>query len=67
MENFFNELDMKNIPGLSKEVQELLIKHQPATLGQASRISGVTPAALMVIRVYLKTHITKDSSRQRVS
>ncbi|MGA1137532.1 MAG: tRNA uridine-5-carboxymethylaminomethyl(34) synthesis enzyme MnmG, partial [bacterium] len=62
-----DELDMKNIPGLSREVQELLIKHQPATLGHASRISGVTPAALTVIRVYLKTHFTKDSSLQRVS
>jgi tRNA uridine 5-carboxymethylaminomethyl modification enzyme len=62
-----DELDMKNIPGLSREVQELLIKHQPANLGQASRISGVTPAALTVIRVYLKTHFTKDSALQRVS
>ena len=62
-----DELDMKNIPGLSREVQELLIKHQPATLGHASRISGVTPAALTVIRVYLKTHFTKDSSLQCVS
>jgi tRNA uridine 5-carboxymethylaminomethyl modification enzyme len=44
-----------------------LIKHQPATLGHASRISGVTPAALTVIRVYLKTHFTKDSSLQCVS
>jgi tRNA uridine 5-carboxymethylaminomethyl modification enzyme len=58
---------MKNIPGLSIEVQELLTKHQPATLGHASRISGVTPAALTVIRVYLKTHFTKDSSLQCVS
>ncbi|MEC7218585.1 MAG: tRNA uridine-5-carboxymethylaminomethyl(34) synthesis enzyme MnmG, partial [SAR324 cluster bacterium] len=62
-----DELDMNNIPGLSREVQELLIKHQPATLGQASRISGVTPAALTVIRVYLKTHFTNNSSLQRVS
>ena len=62
-----DELDMNNIPGLSREVQELLIKHQPATLGQASRISGVTPAALTVIRVYLKTHFTNNSALQRVS
>ncbi|MEC8254551.1 MAG: tRNA uridine-5-carboxymethylaminomethyl(34) synthesis enzyme MnmG, partial [SAR324 cluster bacterium] len=62
-----DELDMNNIPGLSREVEELLIKHQPATLGQASRISGVTPAALTVIRVYLKTHFTNNSALQRVS
>ena len=62
-----SQLDMKIIPGLSKEVQELLIKHQPATLGQASRISGVTPAALTVIRVYLKTYFSKNSSLQYVS
>ena len=62
-----SQLDMKNIPGLSREVQELLSKHQPATLGQASRISGVTPAALMVIRVYLKTYFSKNSSLQNVS
>jgi tRNA uridine 5-carboxymethylaminomethyl modification enzyme len=62
-----SQLDMKNIPGLSREVQELLMKHQPSTLGQASRISGFTPAALTVIRVYLKTHFPKDSSLQRVS
>ena len=62
-----DDLDMNNIPGLSREVEELLIKHQPATLGQASRISGVTPAALTVIRVYLKTHFTNNSALQCVS
>jgi tRNA uridine 5-carboxymethylaminomethyl modification enzyme len=56
-----DHLDMKNIPGLSREVQELLIEHQPSSLGQASRISGITPAALTVLRVYLKTYPIQGS------
>jgi tRNA uridine 5-carboxymethylaminomethyl modification enzyme len=40
--------------GLSKEVQQKLNLHKPATLGQAGRISGVTPAALSLLLVHLK-------------
>ena len=46
--------DYQEIPGLSNEVRQKLREVQPASLGQASRISGVTPAALSVIMVYLK-------------
>jgi tRNA uridine 5-carboxymethylaminomethyl modification enzyme len=46
--------DYHEIPGLSNEVRQKLSEVQPASLGQASRISGVTPAALSVIMVYLK-------------
>ena len=42
------------LPGLSNEVVEKLTKVQPRSLGQASRISGVTPAALSVLQVHLK-------------
>lgn len=42
------------INGLSVEVQEKLAKTQPATIGQASRISGVTPAAVSLLAIYLK-------------
>lgn len=41
------------IPGLSREVQEKLARIRPQNLGQASRISGVTPAALSILMVYL--------------
>jgi tRNA uridine 5-carboxymethylaminomethyl modification enzyme len=40
--------------GLSKEVQQKLNLYKPGTLGQAGRISGVTPAALSLLLVHLK-------------
>jgi len=47
-------LDFSSIPSLSAEVKEKLSKIHPASLGQASRISGITPAALSILMVYLK-------------
>ena len=47
-------LDYSQVIGLSKEVQQKLNLHKPATLGQAGRISGVTPAALSLLLVHLK-------------
>jgi len=47
-------LDYSLVLGLSKEVQQKLNLHKPATLGQAGRISGVTPAALSLLLVHLK-------------
>jgi tRNA uridine 5-carboxymethylaminomethyl modification enzyme len=41
------------IPGLSREVQDKLERVRPATLGQAARIPGVTPAAVAILDVYL--------------
>ncbi|OCC14353.1 tRNA uridine 5-carboxymethylaminomethyl modification enzyme GidA [Dissulfuribacter thermophilus] len=49
-----SDFDYSTIPGLSTEVKEKLSKARPETLGMASRISGITPAALSVIRIYLK-------------
>jgi tRNA uridine 5-carboxymethylaminomethyl modification enzyme len=49
-------LDYAKVRGLSNEVAQKLIEHRPATLGQASRISGVTPAAVSLLLVYLKKH-----------
>lgn len=46
--------DFAEAPGLSAEVREKLIKVQPRSLGQASRISGVTPAAITVLHIYLE-------------
>jgi len=47
-------LDYAQVVGLSKEVQQKLNLHKPETLGQAGRISGVTPAALSLLLVHLK-------------
>ena len=47
-------LDYTQVLGLSKEVQQKLNLHKPASLGQAGRISGVTPAALSLLLVHLK-------------
>ena len=48
-------IDYQAVHGLSTEVREKLIRVRPLSLGQASRIAGVTPAALMAIQVYLKS------------
>ena len=48
------ELDYMTIPALSMEVRQKLQKHRPETLGQASRISGVTPAAISLLLVHLR-------------
>ncbi|MCM8757377.1 MAG: tRNA uridine-5-carboxymethylaminomethyl(34) synthesis enzyme MnmG, partial [Candidatus Omnitrophica bacterium] len=46
--------DYEQLPGLSLEIREKLRHHRPTTLGQASRISGVTPAAISLILYALK-------------
>jgi len=48
------EFDYSQVSGLSNEVLEKLQRHQPETLGQASRIQGLTPAAISLLLVYLK-------------
>jgi len=48
------ELDYRQVHGLSAEVQQKLNHHRPETIGQASRISGVTPAAISLLLVHLK-------------
>jgi tRNA uridine 5-carboxymethylaminomethyl modification enzyme len=47
-------LDYRQVRGLSTEVQQKLEQHRPETIGQASRISGVTPAAISLLLVHLK-------------
>jgi tRNA uridine 5-carboxymethylaminomethyl modification enzyme len=47
-------MDYYHIPGLSTEVKEKLNKVRPLSIGQASRISGITPAALSILMVCLK-------------
>jgi tRNA uridine 5-carboxymethylaminomethyl modification enzyme len=48
-----NGIVFAQIPGLSREVGEKLSRVQPATLGQAARIPGVTPAAVAILDIYL--------------
>ncbi len=48
------DLDYAAISGLSKEIQHKLGQHRPETLGQASRIPGVTPAAISLLLIHLK-------------
>jgi tRNA uridine 5-carboxymethylaminomethyl modification enzyme len=48
------DLDYSGIPGLSKEIKEKLNRFKPINLGQAARISGVTPVAISILMVYLR-------------
>jgi tRNA uridine 5-carboxymethylaminomethyl modification enzyme len=47
-------IDYQNVRGLSTEVIEKLSQHRPVNLGQAARIQGITPAAISLLRIYLK-------------
>jgi tRNA uridine 5-carboxymethylaminomethyl modification enzyme len=47
------DFGFRGIPGLSHEIQDKLARVRPATLGQAGRIPGVTPAAIAILDVYL--------------
>jgi tRNA uridine 5-carboxymethylaminomethyl modification enzyme len=48
------DIDYTHVRGLSAEVQQKLNEHRPETLGQASRISGITPAAISLLMVHLR-------------
>ena len=49
-------LDYAEVRGLSNEVSQKLADHRPSTIGQAGRISGITPAAISILLVHLKRH-----------
>lgn len=53
--------DYTNLPGLSKELQEKLKKHRPATIAQASLIPGITPAALSLL-IFKTREFTQSGS-----
>jgi tRNA uridine 5-carboxymethylaminomethyl modification enzyme len=54
------DFSYQTIPGLSNEIVQKLSKIRPSSLGQASRISGITPAAISVLMVYLKQDVIKN-------
>ena len=65
------DLDYMQIAALSFEVRQKLQQHRPETLGQASRISGVTPAAISLLLIHLKKDggkgLTVDASQNRAA
>jgi len=58
-------LDYSRVRGLSIEVQQKLNAHRPETLGQAGRISGVTPAAISLLLVHLKRGFREEPDGDR--
>ena len=58
------DLDYREVTGLSREVQHKLNQHRPTTLGQAARISGVTPAAVSLLLVHLKRGFKRPAELQ---
>ncbi len=58
-----DNLDYASIAGLSTEVRQKLAEAQPTTVGQASRIPGVTPAAVSILLVHLKKRSLAGRSR----
>jgi tRNA uridine 5-carboxymethylaminomethyl modification enzyme len=56
--------DYKNVSGLSREMHEKLTRVRPRTIGQASRIPGVTPAALSLINVYIEIQARRHAQAQ---
>ncbi len=59
------ELDYSSVRGLSKEAQQKLNQHRPETVGQASRIQGITPAAISLLLVHLKRRALAASASPR--
>lgn len=64
------DFDYAQVKGLSIEVQQKLTAHQPETIGQAGRISGITPVAISLVLVHLKKHYRgkpKTSGTEKVA
>jgi tRNA uridine 5-carboxymethylaminomethyl modification enzyme len=56
-------LDYRSVRGLSNEAQQKLNQHKPETIGQAARISGITPAAISLLLVHLKGSTARADSQ----
>ncbi|MES2604506.1 MAG: tRNA uridine-5-carboxymethylaminomethyl(34) synthesis enzyme MnmG [Pseudomonadota bacterium] len=57
-----DNFDYRGIPGLSNELKQKLSDNRPDSIGRASRIPGVTPAAISLVLVYLKKHQLQESA-----
>ena len=62
-----NDLDYDDVHGLSIEARQKLMQHKPETLGQAGRISGITPATISLLLVYLKRKHKKQASQNTIN
>ena len=60
-------MDFNEVKGLSNEVKQRLIKHAPETVGQAARISSVTPAAISLLLVHIKRLNQMQGKAQKAS
>ncbi len=58
------DLDYEGVRGLRKESATLLARHRPATLGQAARIAGVTPADIAVLQIHLRARRAGSASQE---
>jgi tRNA uridine 5-carboxymethylaminomethyl modification enzyme len=60
------DIEFRNIPGLTREVIEKLEEFKPRTIGEAKKIPGMTPAATMNLHVYMKIQKKKGQDRRNV-
>jgi tRNA uridine 5-carboxymethylaminomethyl modification enzyme len=60
------DLDYRDVLGLSKEVQQKLNLFKPQTIAQAARISGITPAAISLLLVHLKRGFRDNVASQSI-
>jgi len=60
-----HDIDYATVRGLSTEVQQRLAQHRPQTIGQASRIQGVTPAAISLLLVHVKRRSIASTREKR--
>lgn len=60
------EIDYADVHGLSIEARQKLLAHKPETIGQAGRISGITPATISLLLVYLKRKHKKQASQSNI-
>ncbi|WP_350282672.1 tRNA uridine-5-carboxymethylaminomethyl(34) synthesis enzyme MnmG [Nitrosomonas sp.] len=58
------DMDYRTVRGLSNEVTQKLNEHQPETIGQAARISGITPAAISLLLVHLKRGMARQAVKR---
>lgn len=61
-----SEIDYADVHGLSIEARQKLLAHMPETIGQAGRISGITPATISLLLVYLKRKHKKQAAQSNI-